>query len=175
VFKKYAHSPPVSNPAFESTACYCNGPGKNLMCFNFSLTSVLQSIIFIEYSGKPDSMIRVKHNNSGTVAVTVALLIIIALVVLSIARHFWADSANEHFDKLISVYITEKEDLNQDDRDRLKAQLLEDGIFIKMHRWNKESFIKDQRLYNEMIITRDQLQMRKEDAETSVIETMINL
>lgn len=120
-------------------------------------------------------MIRVKHNNSGTVAVTVALLIIISLVVLSIARHFWADSANEHFDKLISVYIMEKEDLNEDDRDKLKAQLLEDDIFIKMNRWNKESFIKDQQLYNEMIITRDQRQMRKEEAETSVVETMINL
>ena len=120
-------------------------------------------------------MIQVKHNNSGTVAVTVALLIIIALVVLSIARHFWADSANEHFDKLISVYIMEKEDLNQDDRDRLKAQLLEDGLFIKMSRWNKESFIKDRQLYDDMIITRDRRQMKKEEAEGSVIETMINL
>ena len=123
----------------------------------------------------PDSMIQNKYNNSGTIAVSVALLIIIALVVLSIARHFWAGSANEYFDKLISVYITEKEDLNEDDRDKLKAQLLEDGIFIKMNRWNKESFIKDQQLYNEMIITRDQRQMRKEEAETSVVETMINL
>ncbi len=120
-------------------------------------------------------MIQVKHNNSGTVAVTVALLIIVALVVLSIARHFWADSANEHFDKLISVYIMEKEDLNQDDHDRLRTQLLEDGIFIKMNRWNKESFVKDRQLYNEMIIIRDQRQMRKEEAEGSLIETMINL
>jgi len=120
-------------------------------------------------------MIEVKNNNTGTVAVTVALLIIIALVVLSIARHFWADSANEHFDKLISVYITEKEDLNEDDRDRLRTQLLEDGLFIKMHRWNKESFIKDRQLYDEMIIARDQRQMKKEEAEGSLVETMINL
>jgi len=120
-------------------------------------------------------MIQLKHNNSGTVAVTLALLIIITLGVLSIARHFWADSANEHFDKLISVYIMEKEDLNEDDRDRLKAQLLEDGLFFKMNKWNKESFIKDRKLYDEIIITRDQRQMRKEDAEESVIETMINL
>jgi hypothetical protein len=88
---------------------------------------------------------------------------------------FDAGSANEHFDKLISVYITEKEDLNEEDRDKLKAQLLEDGIFIKMHRWNKESFIKDRQLYDEMIITRDKQQMRKEEAGSSVIETMINL
>ena len=120
-------------------------------------------------------MTQVRNNNSGTVAVTLTLLIIITVVILSIVRHFWADSANEHFDKLISVYIMEKEDLNQDDRDRLKAQLLEDGLFFKMNRWNKESFIKDRKLYDEMIITRDQRQMRKEDAEESVIETMINL
>ena len=120
-------------------------------------------------------MMQVKHNNSGTVAVTLALLIILAFGVLSIARHFWADSANEHFDKLISVYIMEKDDLNQIDHDRLKAQLLEDGMFFKMHRWNKESFIKDRQLYDEMIITRDRRQMRKEEAEGSVIETMINL
>ena len=120
-------------------------------------------------------MTQVRNNNSGTVAVTLTLLIIITVIILSIVRHFWADSANEHFDKLISVYIMEKEDLNQDDRDRLKAQLLEDGLFIKMNRWNKESFIKDRKLYDEMIITRDRRQMRKEEAEGSVIETMINL
>ena len=120
-------------------------------------------------------MIQVKQNNSGTVAVTLILLLIITLAVLSIARHFWSDSANEHFDKLISVYIMEKEDLNPDDQDRLKAQLLEDGMFFKMHRWNKESFIKDRQLYDEMIITRDRRQMREEEAGSSVIETMINL
>ena len=120
-------------------------------------------------------MTQVRNNNSGTVAVTLILLIIITLVILSIVRHFWADSANEHFDRLISVYIMEKEDLNEDDHDRLRTQLLEEGIFIKMHRWNKESFVKDQQLYNEMKTTRDQRQMRQEEAEGSVIETLINL
>lgn len=120
-------------------------------------------------------MKRVKHNNSGTAAVTLILLVIIAAVILSIVRHFWAGSANEYFDGLISVYIMEKEDFNEDDHDRLRKQLLEDGLFIKMHRWNKESFIKDEQLYDEMIITRDQRQMRKEESEDSVIETMINL
>lgn len=145
--------------------------GPTLSLFDYSLTL----IIFIEKSRKPNDMTQVRNNNSGTVAVTLTLLIIITLVILSIVRHFWADSANEHFDKLISVYILEKEDLNQDDRDRLRTQLLEDGLFIKMHKWNKESFVKDRQLYNEMIITRDQRQMRKEEAEGSVIETMINL
>jgi len=143
--------------------------------FDFPLTSILQSIILVGYSWKLYDMVQVKHNNSGTVTVALTLLIIITLVILSIVRHFWTDSANEHFDELITVYIMEKEDLNEDDRDRLKTQLLEDGLFIKMRRWNKESFIKDRQLYDEMIITRDQRQMRKEEAEGSLIETMINL
>ena len=143
--------------------------------FDFPLTLILQSIILVGYSWKLYDMIQVKHNNSGTVTVALTLLIIITLVILSIVRHFWADSANKHFDELITVYIMEKEDLNEDDRDRLKTQLLEDDIFFQMHRWNKESFVKDRQLYNEMIITRDQRQMRKEEAESSVIETMINL
>ena len=120
-------------------------------------------------------MKRVKHNNSGTVAVTLILLVIIVAVILSIVRHFWAGSANEYFDGLISVYIMEKEDFKEDDHDRLRKQLLEDGLFIKMQRWNKESFVKDRELYNEMIIVRDRRQMKKEEAESTVIETMINL
>jgi hypothetical protein len=120
-------------------------------------------------------MKKVKHNNSGTVAVTLALLLIIAVIILSIARHFWVESTNEYFNELISAYIAENEDFNEDDRGRLRSQLLEDGLFIKMHRWNKESFIKDKQLYDKMIVTRDQRQMRKEESETSVIEDMINL
>jgi len=118
---------------------------------------------------------KAKCKNPGTAAVAVVLLIIIVLVVLSIGRHFWADSAREHFESLISVYITEKEELTPDDRDRLKAQLLEDGLFIKMYKWDRESFIKDKTLYNDMIITRDQRQMRKDRERGSVIDTLINL
>lgn len=114
-----------------------------------------------------------KGKNTGSAVVAVVLLIIVALVILSIARYFWVDSANEYFDKLISVYIVEKEDLAPDDRDGLKAQLLEDGLFIKMHRWDKLSFIEDRKLYNDMILTRDRRQMRKDN--TGVIETLINL
>ena len=83
--------------------------------FDISLTSYLKSIILTGYSGKPEGMMQVKHNNFGTVAVTVVLLIIIVLAVLSIARHFWADSTTKHFDGFISVYIIENEDLNEDD------------------------------------------------------------
>jgi len=120
-------------------------------------------------------MILVRNKNSGTVAVTLILLIILTLAVLSIARHFWADSTNKYFDSLISVYIMEKEDLSEDDHDDLRTRLLEDGLFIKMHRWNKESFVKDRELYDQMIVARDQRQMRKEESESTVIETMINL
>jgi hypothetical protein len=122
-----------------------------------------------------DEMIKIKHNNSGTAAVTVSLLLIIAVIILSIVRYFWVDSTNKYFNGLISVYITEKKDLNEDDRDRLRAQLLEDGLFIKMNKWNRESFIKDKQLYKEMIITRDQRKMRKEEKDGSVMEDIINL
>jgi hypothetical protein len=120
-------------------------------------------------------MKRVKHNNSGAAAVTLILLIIIAAVILSIVRYFWADSTNRYFDGLISVYIMEKEDLSEDDHDRLRKQLLEDGLFIKMQRWDKESFVRDRELYNEMIIVSDRRQMRKEEGDTSAVETIINL
>ena len=120
-------------------------------------------------------MIKIKHNNSGTAAVTVSLLLIIAVIILSIVRYFWVDSTNKYFNGLISVYIIEKKDLNEDDRDRLRAQLLENGLFIKMNRWNRESFVKDKQLYEEMVITRDQRQMRKEEKDGSVMEDIINL
>jgi len=108
-------------------------------------------------------MTNVKHNNSGTVAVTLVLLLIVTAIILSIVRHFWVDSTNDYFNELISVYIMENENLKETDRDRLRSQLLEDGLFIKMH------------LYDEMIITRDKRQMRIEEQEGSVVETMINL
>jgi hypothetical protein len=120
-------------------------------------------------------MKHLKYKSSGTVAVGIALLIIVVLVVLSIVRYFWVDSANEYFEGLISVYIFEKEDFNADDREQLRIQLLEDGLFIKMHRWNKESFIKDRKLYDDMLLTRDRRQMRIDEERGSVIDTMINL
>jgi hypothetical protein len=44
-----------------------------------------------------------------------------------------------------------------------------------MNRWNKESFIKDRKLYDEMIVTRDRRQMREEENKQSVTETIINM
>jgi hypothetical protein len=123
----------------------------------------------------PNVMTQIKRNHSGTVVVTLILLTVIAVVILSVARYFWVDSANKYFDGLISVYIMENKNLSENDRDRLKKQLLEDGLFIKMNRWNKESFIKDRKLYDEMIVTRDRRQMREEENKQSVTETIINM
>ncbi len=111
----------------------------------------------------------------GTVLVALVLLAIVALLILSIARYFWLDSLNEHYDSLIAAYIAEKPPLASDDLPRLKTQLLEDGIFIKMHRWNRDSFIKDIALYREMVTARDQAQMRREKGNKSTMEIMINL
>jgi hypothetical protein len=120
-------------------------------------------------------MAQIRRRNRGTVAVAIVLLIIVVLGALSIARHFWISSTNDYFDKLISIYIMEKEEFNPDDRDKLMSQLLEDDLFIKMHRWNRDSFIKDRKLYKDMIITRDKREMRIRDQQGSVVETLINL
>jgi hypothetical protein len=120
-------------------------------------------------------MAQIKHRNHGTVAVAIVLLLIVMLGVLSIVRHFWVSSTNDYFDKLISIYIMEKEEFNPEDREKLKAQLLESGLFIKIHRWNRDSFIKNRKLYKDMIITRDNRQMRIREQQGSVVETLINL
>ena len=115
------------------------------------------------------------QSKRGTTLVAIILLLIVLAIILSVARHFWLDSANEHFDKLVAVYIAENQDLTPDDHSRLKARLLEPGIFIKMHRWDRDSFIKDAALYKEMITARDQAQMRRDGQNPSTMEIMINL
>lgn len=116
-----------------------------------------------------------KNTHSGTVAVAVILLLVVAALILGTARYFWLDSANRHFDGLIAIYIDEKPDYGPEDHDNLRQKLLETGIFIKIHRWSRDSFIKDPALYHDMIAARDQRQMRKEEAEGSVIDAVINL
>jgi hypothetical protein len=120
-------------------------------------------------------MMRDKYRNSGTVAAGVVLLIIFALIVLSIARYFWVEVANEHYDTLISAYIREMKDYEAEDQGKLRKQLLEDGIFIKMHRWDKESFVKDRELYNEMIKAYEIQQRKREEREGGLIDDVINL
>lgn len=120
-------------------------------------------------------MIKDKHRNSGTVGAAIVLLIILALIVLSIVRYFWVDSANDHYDTLISAYIKETKDYEAEDQSRLKKQLLEGGIFIKMHRWNRESFVKDRELYNEMVKAYNKQERRREEREGGLIDALINL
>ncbi len=116
-----------------------------------------------------------KNTHPGTVAVGIVLLLVVAAIILGIASHFWCDSANRHFDGLIAIYIEEKPDYGPQDHDNLRQKLLETGIFIKIHRWSRDSFIKDPALYRDMIAARDRRQMRKEEADGSVIDAVINL
>ena len=53
-------------------------------------------------------------------------------------------------------------------------QSLENGIFIKMHKWDKEDFIKDKEFYKELIKTYEKWQ-RNRGREGSVMEDLINL
>jgi len=116
-----------------------------------------------------------KHRNSGTVGAAIVLLIILALIVLSIVRYFWVDAANGHYDTLVSAYIGEIKDYEDEDKDRLRKQLLEGGIFIKMHRWDRESFVKNKELYNEMIKAYEIQQRKREERQGGLIDAVINL
>ena len=116
-----------------------------------------------------------KYRNSGTVGATIVLLLIAALIVLSIVRYFWVDTAIEHYDTLISAYIREMKDYEAEDQGRLRKQLLEKGMFIKMHRWDRESFVKDRELYNEIVKAYDRQEARREEREGGLIDALINL
>jgi len=120
-------------------------------------------------------MIKDKYKNSGTVGGAIVLLIIVALIVLSIVRYFWVDTAIEHYDTLISAYIKEKEDYEPEDQSRLRKQLLESGMFIKIHRWERDSFIKDKELYNEIVKAYNRQEAIREEREGGLIDALINL
>ena len=115
-----------------------------------------------------------KYDRSGTVGGGIVLLLIVGSVVLAIVRGVWLNSANDYYDSLISFYISQPNDHEPEDQDKLKARLLEEGIFIKMHRWDKEDFVKDKELYEEMINTRQKWERDKE-RQGSVMEDLINL
>ena len=116
-----------------------------------------------------------KYKNSGTVGAAIVLLLIAALIILSIVRYFWVDTAIEHYDTLISAYIKETKDYEAEDQSKLKKQLLEGGIFIKMHRWDRESFVKDRELYNEIVKAYNKQERRREEREGGLIDALINL
>ena len=115
-----------------------------------------------------------KYEKSGTVVGGIVLLFIVLLVVLAIVRLFWLNASNDYYDTLTSVYISQNKDYEAGDQEKLKEKLLEDGIFIKIHRWDKEDFIKDKELYKEMTDTYKRLQRRNEK-DGSVMQDLINL
>jgi len=102
------------------------------------------------------------------------LLFIVLLVVLVIVRLLWLNSANDYYDTLTSVYISQNKDYQDSDSEKLKDRLLEDGIFLKIFRWNKEDFIKDKQLYKEMTDAYKSWQRRNE-RDGSVMQDLINL
>ena len=116
-----------------------------------------------------------KSRYSGSVISRFVLLFVIALVILAFARKFWVDAANKYFNDLIVVYINEKDEYTLQNHQELYDKLLESDLFIKVNRWNRDSFIKDQDLYHDMIVTRDQKQRREEKGQHSVIDSVINL
>ena len=105
----------------------------------------------------------------------VAILIIFALILLVIIRSIWFAKADAHYDNVISAYISRTEDYEDGDEDGLRKQLLEDGIFVKMFRWDKKSFVKDKQLYDEMLKAYKRQQREKEKGTGSVIQDLINL
>jgi len=117
-----------------------------------------------------------KRENLAAASVgSIVVLIIIGLIILAIVRSGWLAAANRHYDKMISAYISQMEDYEAQDRDKLKKRLLEDGIFIKMNKWGRESFVKDKQLYNEMIKKYNEQQREKEEAQGGLAEDLINL
>ena len=116
-----------------------------------------------------------KSRYSGGVIARFVLLLVIALVILAFVRKFWVDGVNKHFNDLIAVYIEEKDDYTPEDQQTLYDRLLEPGLFIKVHRWNRDSFIADQDLYHDMMVALDHRQSREEKGDHSVIDSAINL
>jgi hypothetical protein len=116
-----------------------------------------------------------RHKDSGTVVVGIVLLMIVVLVVVSIVRWFWLDSANQYFDTLVRAYIQQKPDYEAADHDRLKGQLLQGGLFIKMYRWDKMSFVEDEELYDEMARAYTEQVRKRDEASGGVIDALINL
>ena len=116
-----------------------------------------------------------RKNYSGTVFIALLMLIIVVAAIISLARYFWLDSANDHFDSFLAAYIAENPDLTLEDLPALRTRLIENSIFIKLHRWNRDSFIKNHDLYKQMKVTIDQAQMKRDREKKSTMEIMINL
>ncbi|UCG57097.1 MAG: hypothetical protein JSU70_19805 [Phycisphaerales bacterium] len=116
-----------------------------------------------------------RHRYSGTVGGTTVVLLVFGLIVLCFVRYFWVDRANGQYGTLIRAYVRETPQYQEEDFDKLREQLLEGGMFIKMHRWDRKSFIKDQELYDKMVEAYKARQQRIRDQTDSTIDSLINL
>lgn len=103
------------------------------------------------------------------------IFVIFVLVGLVIVRSLWLGTAERHYGNVISAYIAETEDYEDEDESELRKRLLEGGIFIKIFRWDKKSFVKDTELYNEMLKAYDEQQRNKKGAISELAEDLINL
>ena len=115
-----------------------------------------------------------KYARSGTAGGCIVLLIIVGLVILTIVRVFWVNSANSYYDTLTSIYIQETKDKETEDQDELKKRLVEDGIFIQMHKWDKKAFIKDEEFYKELTTTYERWK-RNMEKKSGVMQDIMNL
>ena len=105
----------------------------------------------------------------------IAIFVIFALIVLVIVRSLWFGTAERHYDSVISAYIAETEDYGDEDKSELKKRLLEGGIFIKIFRWDKKSFVKDKQLYGDMLKAYHEQQRKREEKVSELTEDLINL
>jgi len=103
------------------------------------------------------------------------IFVIFVLVGLVIVRSLWLGTAERHYGNVISAYIAETEDYEDEDESELRKRLLEGGIFIKIFRWDKKSFVKDTELYSEMLKAYDEQQRNKKGAISELAEDLINL
>jgi hypothetical protein len=105
----------------------------------------------------------------------VVIFVIFVLIGLVVVRSLWFGTADRHYDNVISAYIAETEDYEDEDKGELRKRLLEGGIFIKIFRWDKKSFVKDTELYNEMLKAYDEQQGKKKGEVSELVEDLINL
>lgn len=120
-------------------------------------------------------MVRDRPRDSGTVGGTTVVLVVFGLIVLCFVRYFWADKVQSEYATLIKAYVRETPEYEERDIDKLREQLLEGGMFVKMHRWDKKSFIKDQELYDKMVQAYKARRQRIQDQTDSTIDSLINL
>lgn len=116
-----------------------------------------------------------KRKNKGSAGGTIITLLVLGLIVLFIARVIWVKSTNHHFNVLISAYISETDGVEEDAREDLKEKLSESSIFMQMTSWDKESFIKDEKLYEDVKKALKTKERRIESEHSDAVSDVLNL